>query len=157
MVQLAMKPIPWERVVYLDRSAAARGSGAVDTFVGLVRADWHGRRQVQALFYEAYVEMAQRHITRLIDEARARWPVDAVHVQHRLGLVEAGQISVVIAVAAQHRAEAYEASRFVMERIKHDVPIWKREHYDDGTAQWTMCRQELLTVADPRGGMHAHL
>ena len=119
------------------------------TFVGIVRGDWQGSRQVRALFYDAYAEMAERQVERLVAEARAHWSLEMAVVQHRLGLVEAGGISVIVVVAAQHRAEAYAASQFLIDRIKQEVPIWKRHQYDDGTSQWTMCTQEVLAVAEP--------
>ena len=168
MVYFTTTPIVWDRIAYRERSAVQRGCGAVVTFVGVVRSDRDGRRAVQALFYDAYPEMAELLIQRLVNEANARWPLEGVQVQHRLGLVEVGHISAAVVVAAQHRAAAYAASRFLVERIKHDVPIWKREHYDDGTSQWMTDAPELLDVApacpdvcgagrDPAGADHAHV
>ena len=148
MGYLTSAPIVWDRVASLERLAVPRGCGAVVTFVGVVRADRDGRRAVKALCYEAYAEMAEPLLHRLVGEARTRWTLDGVQLQHRLGLVEAGQLSVVVVVAAQHRAQAYAASQFLIERIKRDVPIWKREQYDDGTSQWTTSTPELLEVAD---------
>jgi molybdopterin synthase catalytic subunit len=124
----------------------------------MVRADHIGGRVVTALCYEAYPEMAHQEIGRLVAEGKARWSLDAVRVHHRLGLVETGQISVVIAAAARHRAEAYAASTFLIEGIKRQVPIWKRALYEDGTSQWTLCAPELLSLAEPVGAVaHAHL
>ena len=157
MVSLTTAPISWDRVAYLNRWVSHNGCGAVVTFVGVVRADQDGRHVVRALFYEAYPEMAERRIQRLVSEANARWSLGGVAVWHRLGLVEAGQISVAIVVAAQHRAQAYAASQFLVERIKHDVPIWKCEHYDDGSSQWTAGAPEFLDVVDPAGADHAHV
>ncbi len=156
MGYLTLAPISWERVVYLNRWAARDGCGAVVTFVGVVRADRSDHHVVQALCYEAYPDMAELLIQRLINEANVRWSLEGVAVQHRLGLVEVGHISVVVVVATQHRAQASTASQFLIERIKHDVPIWKREQYDDGTSQWITNTPELLEVADPRGADHAH-
>jgi len=141
----------------MNRWIAQGRCGAVVAFIGVVRADQDGRHVVRALFYDAYPEMAERLIQRLVGEVNARWSLDGVQVQHRLGAVEVGQISVVIVVAAQHRAQAYAASQFLIERIKHDVPIWKREHYDDGLSQWMAGAPELLDVADPAGADHAHV
>lgn len=152
---LTTAPISWDRVAYLQRLAAPHVCGAVVTFAGVVRPDQHGSRQVTALFYEAYVEMAERCIDRLISDAQARWLLQAVKIEHRLGLVEVDQISVVVAVVAHHRAQAYAASQFLIERIKHDVPIWKREQYDDGTSRWVTCTTEILDASDPLGASHA--
>ena len=116
--------------------AANDASGALVTFVGIVRADTCASRRVRALDYEAHREMAERQLERLVDAAKRRWPLDAVRIQHRLGIVEAGEASVVVAVAAPHRAEAYAASQFLIERLKRDVQIWKRELHDDGTSHW---------------------
>ena len=157
LAHLTTAPISWDRVTSLNRWASHDGCGAVVTFVGVVRGDVDERHAVQALFYDAYPEMAESLIQQLVSEAKARWSLENVAVQHRLGLVAVGQISVVVVVAAQHRAQAYAASQFLIERIKHDVPIWKREHYDDGTSQWMTGAPELLDVADPSGADHAHV
>ena len=121
-------------------SSADGASGALVTFVGIVRADacaGAGKsRRVRALDYEAHREMAERQLERLVDAAKQHWPLDMVRIQHRLGIVGAGEAGVVVAVAAPHRAEAYAASQFLIERLKRDVPIWKRELYDDGTSRW---------------------
>jgi molybdopterin synthase catalytic subunit len=151
MRYLTTAPISWDRVVSLNRWVSHDGCGAIVTFVGVVRADRDGYRAVRVLCYEAYPEMAEPLIHRLVNEATARWPLEGVQVQHRLGLVEVGQISVVVVVAAQHRAQAYAASAFLIERIKHDVPVWKREQYDDGTSQWMTGAPALLEVAGPSG------
>ena len=136
MAYLTTAPISWDRVAYLNRWVSHGGCGAVVTFIGVVRADRDGRHVVRALFYEAYPEMAEPLIHQLVNETRARWSLEGVQVQHRLGLVEIGQISVVVVVATQHRAQAYAASQFLIDGIKHEVPIWKREQYEDGTPQW---------------------
>ena len=121
----------------IGSDVAAHGlSGALVTFVGIVRADVCAGRRVRALDYEAHREMAERQLERLVDATKQRWPLDTVRIQHRLGIVEAGEASVVVAVAAPHRAEAYAASQFLIEQLKRDVPIWKRELYDDGTSRW---------------------
>lgn len=157
MGYLTTAAISWDRVVYLNRSASRDGCGAVVTFVGIVRADRNGRRLIRALSYEAYPDMAERLIQQLVNAARAQWTLDDVCIQHRLGLVEVGQVSVVIVVIAQHRAQAYAASQFLIEQIKHEVPIWKREQYDDGTSRWITDTPELLDVAGPQGADHAHV
>ena len=133
MSYLTAAPIDREDLVRLETEALGC-AGAVVTFAGLVRADRQDGRTVTALNYEAYVPMAERQIRHLIAQTRARWSLEAVSVRHRVGLVEAGQISLVVVVAAPHRAEAYAASQFLIERIKHEVPIWKHECYDDADA-----------------------
>ena len=120
----------------IDSAALAAGvstpaDGAVASFVGVVR-DNHGGRGVLWLEYEAHEEMARKQVAALIDAARQRWPVGQVAIQHRLGRLEIGEISVAIAVAAPHRAEALEACRWLIDTLKAEVPIFKKEVYLEG-------------------------
>jgi molybdopterin synthase catalytic subunit len=108
-----------------------KGDGAVVTFVGLVR-DHNQGRQVQFLEYEAYEALAIRALQRIVDEACELWPGARVAVHHRLGRLEIGEASIVIAAASPHRADAFAACRYTIERVKQIVPIWKREHFDGG-------------------------
>jgi molybdopterin synthase catalytic subunit len=108
-----------------------KGDGAVVTFAGFVR-DHNQGRQVQFLEYEAYEPLAIRALQRIVDEARQLWPGARVAVHHRLGRLEIGEASVVIAAASPHRADAFAACRYTIERVKQIVPIWKREHFDGG-------------------------
>ena len=114
--------------------ARGDGDGAVSVFLGTVRNVNAGRR-VLFLEYEAYGGMAEREMERIVAEAVARFGVTKVAIVHRVGRVEIGEASVVIAVAAAHRAAAMEACRFVIDTLKTSVPIWKREQFDDG-AVW---------------------
>lgn len=107
--------------------------GAVVTFLGTVRAHSHGR-QVLHLEYEAYQEMALRQLQQVGEELRARWGVSRVALCHRVGRLEIGQISLVVAVASPHRAEAFAAASYAVDRIKEIVPIWKKEVWADGEA-----------------------
>ena len=141
------QPIPWNRLARLEREVARQPAGALVTFRGIVRGDQHGPRRVRAIDYAAYPEMADAQLERLASEARARWTLTHLRMLHRLGLVEAGQISVLILTAAEHRQEAYAASTFLIEQVKHQVPIWKRELYDDGTSRWV----------EEEGVEHAHV
>lgn len=109
----------------------AKGDGAIVTFAGLVR-DHNQGRQVQFLEYEAYEPLAIRALQRIVDEARELWPGARVAVHHRLGRLEIGEASIVIAAASAHRADAFAACRYTIERVKQIVPIWKREHFDGG-------------------------
>jgi len=109
----------------------ANGDGAVVTFAGLVR-DHNQGRQVQFLEYEAYEPLAIRALQRIVDEARELWPGARIAVHHRLGRLEIGEASVVIAAASAHRADAFAACRYTIERVKQIVPIWKREHFNGG-------------------------
>lgn len=123
----------------LDVEAAVRsvedpGFGAVVTFLGTVR-NHHAGRAVERLTYTAYRRMAAEALARIAAELEAAAPV-RVSIVHRLGEVPVGEPSVVIAVGSAHRAAAYEASRTALERLKAEVPIWKREHYAEGEAVW---------------------
>ncbi len=107
--------------------------GAVCLFVGIVRSENRGRG-VERLEYEAYEEMALPLMEEIADETRRRFPVTAVRLVHRLGRLEIGEASVAIAIASPHRDEAFAACRFAIDTLKAKVPIWKKEHYADGTA-----------------------
>ena len=115
----------------LSASVATSKDGAIASFVGIVR-DHHEGRSVVWLEYEAHEEMAQKQIKELIRAAQRRWPVGAVAIRHRLGRLQVGDTSVAIAVAAPHRAEALEACRWLIDTLKAEVPIFKKEVYADG-------------------------
>lgn len=110
-------------------------SGAVVLFAGRVRASNDGR-QVVGLEYDAYPEMAESVLGDIAVEARERFRVSSVEAAHRTGSLRVGEVSVAIAVRAAHRADAYAASRYVIEQIKVRLPVWKREVYADGTSTW---------------------
>jgi len=112
----------------------ASADGAVVTFVGAVRGENAGRRVV-ALEYEAYQPLAVRVFERIAGEAEREWPSARLSIHHRVGRLEVGEPSIVMAAAAPHRAEAFAACRYAIERVKQVAPIWKRESYDDG-ASW---------------------
>jgi molybdopterin synthase catalytic subunit len=112
----------------LDRSGA---DGAVVTFVGLVR-DHNAGRRVLYLEYEAYEPLALKSFERILQESRERWPGARLALHHRVGRIEIGEASIVIVARSPHRAEAYAACRFAIERVKQIAPIWKREFFDGG-------------------------
>ncbi len=117
----------------LVRRVAFPGAGAIVTFIGVVRDNARGK-SVKSLEYEAYVEMAEQSLRDILAEIRARWSEVRVALAHRIGRLRVGEVSLVIAVAAPHRAEAYAASRYAIERIKAVAPIWKKEFATDGAA-----------------------
>jgi molybdopterin synthase catalytic subunit len=93
----------------------------------------HARgRAVRALDYEAYAPAAEKMMARIGDEIRERWGIDRIAIIHRMGLLEVGEASVVIAITSAHRDEAFDACRYAIERLKEIVPIWKKEFYEDG-------------------------
>ncbi len=132
MIQLTDKPIDTAAVADAVRSPAA---GAVVLFLGTVREETGGR-QTDSLEYEAYSEMARAKLAELEREARRRWPLVRCAVVHRLGHLAVGEISVAIAVSSAHREPAFEAGKWLIDRIKQVVPIWKKENRADGTSQW---------------------
>jgi molybdopterin synthase catalytic subunit len=105
--------------------------GAVVSFAGLVR-DLNQGRKVLFLEYEAYDALALKALQRIVDEARAAWPAARLALHHRVGRLELGEASIVIAAASAHRADAFAACRYAIERVKQIVPIWKREHFEGG-------------------------
>jgi molybdopterin synthase catalytic subunit len=105
--------------------------GAVATFVGLVRNE-NGGRRVLWLEYEAYAPLAVKAFARIDEEAGERWPSIGLAIHHRIGRLEIGDASVIIAAASPHRAEAFAACRYAIERIKQIAPIWKHEHFEGG-------------------------
>lgn len=109
--------------------------GALATFAGIVRAHSH-QRMVTHLQYEAYEPMALRELERILAAAKAQWPILDAAVVHRLGRLEIGDVAVSIAVSSMHRAEAFDACRFIIEELKRDVPIWKKETDVDGDEHW---------------------
>jgi molybdopterin synthase catalytic subunit len=106
-------------------------AGCATTFVGVVRAENLGRR-VSFLEYEAYEPLAVRSFERIGAETTEAWPGVRVAIHHRTGRLEIGDASVVIAAASAHRAEAFAACRYAIERVKQIAPIWKHEHFDGG-------------------------
>src|SRR5690606_16238831 len=117
----------------LVRLVEGPGHGAVVTFHGLVRDHNQGRR-VTHLVYEAYEPLAVKSLARIIDEAQERWAGARLAICHRTGRVEIGEASVIIAAASAHRADAFSASRYAIERIKQIAPIWKHEFFEGGDA-----------------------
>lgn len=115
----------------LEVAGARVGDGAVASFVGLVRNHNQGR-SVSFLDYEAYEPLAVRALSRIVDEVRQAWPDTRVGLHHRTGRIEIGEASVIIVAASPHRANAFAACRYAIERIKQIVPIWKHEHFEGG-------------------------
>jgi molybdopterin synthase catalytic subunit len=132
MAYLVERPLD---AAHLVASVSSPERGGVATFLGLVR-DHHAGREVLRLEYTAYVPMAELECDRIVAEARERWPVAAVALEHRLGALAIGDAAVVVVAAAPHRADAFEACRYVIEELKRRVPVWKREYYADGTVGW---------------------
>ncbi len=109
-------------------------SGAVVLFYGVVRNENLGR-SVRYLEYDAYEEMALKKLREVADEVRAKFPVTGVGVLHRIGRLQVGETSLLVAVSSGHRKEAFEACHYAVDRIKETVPIWKKEVWEDGS-EW---------------------
>lgn len=140
MFGLTREPIPLQAL-----SACQDRDGALCLFVGVVRNE-NGGRAVRYLEYEAYEEMALGLLGELEAELRQRFPVSDVRLVHRLGRLEIGEASVVVAVSSPHRAEAFAACRHGIDALKARVPIWKKEFYADGSA-WI--DGQLVPEAEP--------
>jgi len=118
----------------VERVVEHPGAGAIVTFTGVVRDNGRGR-PVSALDYEAYAPAAEKMLARVADEIRERWGLERVAIVHRVGRLPVGEASVVIAISSPHRDEGFDACRYAIARLKEIVPIWKKEHYEDG-AVW---------------------
>ena len=130
LVAVTPEPLDLQGLIAsIAQSAAA--DGAITSFTGLVRDHNQGRR-VSFLEYEAYEALAVRALNLIIDEARATWPTARLGVHHRTGRLEIGEASIIIVAASPHRAEAFAACRYMIERVKQIVPIWKHEHFEGG-------------------------
>jgi molybdopterin synthase catalytic subunit len=132
MIELTEKQI--DHAALTERVRTHR-AGAVCTFLGTVR-ELTGDRRTLALDYEAYPEMALKKLAELEAEARARWPILEAAIVHRVGHLDLGEISVVVAVSCPHRDEAIEACRWLIDTLKQVAPIWKRETWAEGGQEW---------------------
>jgi molybdopterin synthase catalytic subunit len=132
MIQLTRDIIDYTALTEQVRRADC---GAVVTFLGTVR-DLTGERVTVALDYEAYPGMAEKKMAEIERDTRQRWPVGELAMVHRLGHLEVSEISVAVAVSCPHRAQAFDACRYAIDRLKELVPIWKKEHWADGATEW---------------------
>ena len=124
-------PLALESLVSAVASESDGVDGAIVTFLGLVRNHNQGRR-VQYLEYEAYEPLALKAFARIDDEVRGRWPGMRLALHHRTGRLGIGEASVAIVTASPHRGDAFAACRYVIERVKQIMPVWKHEHFDGG-------------------------
>ncbi len=129
MFEVRTTPI---EVAEVEAAVRHGGAGAVVSFTGAVR-DHTGDASVEALEYESYRSMAEKYLALIGSEILDKWPKARVAILHRVGRLVVGEASVVIAVASPHRADAFDACRHAIERLKQDVPIWKKEIRTDGS------------------------
>ena len=134
MMYAAIVEQPIDVPAMLDRVSRS-ANGATVLFLGMVR-DMNEGRDVTGIEYTAYRSMAERELATIVEEAAALADSGDIAVEHRLGQLQVGDCSVAIAVGHPHRGRAFEAARYVIEELKQRVPIWKREHYVDGTREW---------------------
>jgi molybdopterin synthase catalytic subunit len=132
MIQLTHDPIDFQS---LTESTRRDNCGAVVLFLGTVR-DLTGEQVTVALDYAAYGPMAERKMAEIETETRAKWPIGEIQMIHRLGHLEVGDVSVAVVVSCPHRAQAFEACRHAIDRLKELVPIWKKENWADGRTEW---------------------
>ena len=136
---LTHDPLPVEAALAFlvppDAHPAGGRVGGTCLFLGSTRR-WTGSDETASLHYDAYRTMAERELARLAEIARERWALERIVALHRLGDVPAGEHSVLCAASAPHRAPAFEAARWLIDALKTDVPIWKREARADGTTAW---------------------
>ena len=128
MFRVTREPIDLQELVTYVTDPSA---GAIATFIGTTRNNNEGRRVI-ALDYEAYPEMAEKELARIGEDAKKRWKIQRMAIVHRIGPVQITEASVIIAVSAAHRDDAFQACRFAIEEIKRSVPIWKKEVYEGG-------------------------
>ena len=133
MVSITLNPI--QPLSVLSELSSPQ-SGGIDMFLGTTRNHSKGR-EVVLLEYEAYEPMAIKVMEEIEQKARAKWPLEKVIMIHRIGRVPVEEASVAIGVSAAHRAEAFEACRYLIDTLKSEAPIWKREHFADGSSEWS--------------------
>jgi len=132
MIELTQTKIDTQSLTDRVTTPAA---GAVVLFIGTTREFTNGR-QTASLDYECYEDMARKTLSQLERQARDRWPIVDCAIVHRLGHVPLAEASIAIAVSSPHRAVAFDAGRWLIDSIKEDVPIWKKENWADGTTEW---------------------
>jgi molybdopterin synthase catalytic subunit len=129
---ITRKPVDPAKIL---ESVMEKDAGGTLLFVGTIRNQTDGK-EVTGLEYEVYRKMAERQITKLEEDIRKRWPIKSITMVHREGKLKVGEVSVVVAVSAVHRGEAFEAARYAIDRIKESFPIWKREKFRRNGHAW---------------------
>ncbi|MEC1178749.1 molybdenum cofactor biosynthesis protein MoaE [Metasolibacillus meyeri] len=144
MFEITDKPIDIEQV---RGKVVSRNAGAITVFIGTVREMTKGKKTLH-LEYQAYIPMAIKMFEQIAKEINERWSDAQIAISHRIGQLEISDIAVVIAVSSPHRKVAYEANEYAIDRIKQIVPIWKKEHWEDGT-EWI--GDQLENIPYPTG------
>jgi molybdopterin synthase catalytic subunit len=155
--QAAEDKLPYLSAVPIDIAALLQSAhhpeaGAVVLFSGETRDNSHGKK-VDYLEYEVQESLANKMIATILAEATERWKLNIAIAQHRTGKVAVSETAVIVITASAHRAEAYMANRYIIDRIKHEAPIWKCEYFTDGTKKWGgNCNCKEIT-----GDVHKHI
>jgi molybdopterin synthase catalytic subunit len=127
-----------DQVINIDKllkDAHRPGAGGIVLFCGEVRDNQMGR-PVKYLVYESFIPMAEKVIREIIQTATDKWNLEFASVLHRVGKLEINECAVAVVTAHAHRKEAYEANQYIIDRIKHEAPVWKCEYFEDGTHEW---------------------
>lgn len=144
LFEITSEPI---KVDQLIKKVESRNAGAMTTFIGTVR-EWTKGKRTLYLEYQAYIPMAEKMLKTIGGEIQRKWPDTKIAITHRIGRLDISDIAVCIAVSSPHRKAAYEANEYAIERIKQIVPIWKKEHWENGE---TWIGDQLENVAYPTG------
>jgi molybdopterin synthase catalytic subunit len=131
MIEITTEAIDIQAVI---KATTSEKAGAINVFIGTIR-DNSLEKNVVKLEYEAYDSMAKLKLQELVNEASKQWPIEKAAIVHRKGILEIGDVAVVIAVSTPHRAESFAACQWIIDNLKKVVPIWKKEFYSDG-AVW---------------------
>jgi molybdopterin synthase catalytic subunit len=127
-IEITHKPIDVPAII---RAAESKEAGALNVFIGTVRAKTSGKGVVR-LDYEAYEPMAKKEINKIVESAHAKWSIKNWAISHRVGTLAIGEVAVVVAISTSHRKESFEACQFIIDSLKQTVPIWKKEIFEDG-------------------------
>lgn len=130
MIDIQLIEMPLSTQACIDMVSSG-GAGAIDVFIGTVR-DNTQQKQVIRLEYEAYAPLAVAEMHKLAEEAAEKWQIQGIAIHHRIGILNIGDAAVIIAVSTPHRAEAFEACKWIIDNLKQTVPIWKKEIFEDG-------------------------
>ena len=149
LFEITKEPIQLESIV---SKVLHPNAGAINTFIGTVRELTKGKKTLY-LEYQAYEKMAEKKLKQIGLEIQQQWPKTLVAITHRIGRLEIQDIAVVIAVSTPHRADSYAASRYAIERIKEIVPIWKKEHWEDGECWIGDQKEQVAYPLGKPGGM----
>ncbi|MFK7769954.1 MAG: molybdenum cofactor biosynthesis protein MoaE [Mariniblastus sp.] len=144
MIEITKTQIASDQVL---KSVNSNNAGASVLFVGTTRQMTKGRETLK-LDYECYEEMAIKKMEQLRDRAMVKWPIEKCSIVHRVGTVELGEASIAVAVSTPHRVASFEAANWLVDTLKKEVPIWKREFWADGSEEWVHPDDAVLKTPD---------